>query len=86
MAHFAQLDENNQVIQVIVVHDPAIEALFFPESESLGVEFCQTLFGADTLWKQTSYNGNFRGSYAGAGFVYDPVTDTFLAPEPEVMA
>jgi len=87
MAHFAQLDENNVVLQVIVVNNEVIHNLPFPESEPIGVEFCQSLYGADTVWKQTSYNGNFRGVYAGIGYSYDPVLDIFVAPviEPPVI-
>ena len=40
------------------------------ETESIGVAFCQKLLGASTTWKQTSYNGNFRGNYAGIGYTY----------------
>lgn len=81
MAHFAQLDANNVVTQVIVVNNAVIEDLPFPESEPLGVAFCQSLFGTDTVWKQTSYNANFRGTYAGINYTYNAVTDTFVAPE-----
>lgn len=56
MAHFAQLDENNIVTQVIVVNNSEITDENGDEQESLGVAFCQTLFGADTVWKQTSYS------------------------------
>jgi hypothetical protein len=80
MAHFAKLDENNLVTQVIVVNNDVIENLPFPESEPIGVEFCQSLYGTDTIWKQTSYNGNFRGVYAGIGYSYDPVQDIFIEP------
>jgi hypothetical protein len=84
MAHFAQLDANNVVTQIIVVNNSVIEDLLFPESEPLGVAFCQSLFGVDTVWKQTSYNANFRGTYAGIGYTYDAATDTFVAPEPNL--
>lgn len=67
MAHFAKLDANNVVTEVIVVNNAVVENLPFPESEPLGVAFCQSIFGADTAWKQTSYNNNFRGQYAGIG-------------------
>ena len=77
MAHFAQLDENLTVISVIVVDNGALQNLPFPESEPLGVAFCQSLLGADTIWKQTSYNRNFRKNYAGIGMVYDPDLDAF---------
>jgi hypothetical protein len=80
MAHFAQLDENNVVTQVIVVNNAVIQDLPFPESEPIGVEFCQSLYGADTVWKQTSYHANFRGTFARIGSVYDPVEDVFLGP------
>lgn len=82
MAHFAKLDENNVVLEVIVVNNDVLQNLPFPESEPIGVAFCQSLFGADTVWKQTSYNNNFRGRYAGIGFLYDPVGDLFVNPNP----
>jgi len=80
MAHFAKLDENNVVLEVIVVNNETIQNLPFPESEPIGVAFCQSLFGADTVWKQTSYNNKFRGTYAGKGFTYDPTVDVFVPP------
>lgn len=80
MAHFAQLDSNNVVTQVIVVNNDVIENLPFPESEPIGVAFCQSILGADTIWKQTSYNANFRGVYAGIGYTYDAAADVFVAP------
>ena len=80
MAHFAQLNSKT-VSQVIVVNNETLENKPFPESEAIGVAFCQSLYGADTEWKQTSYNGSFRGQYAGAGMTYDPVKDEFVIPE-----
>tara|TARA_Y100000356_G_C11097406_1_gene202515 strand:- start:88 stop:522 length:435 start_codon:yes stop_codon:yes gene_type:complete len=70
MAHFAKLDANNIVEQVIVVSNDDIKDNSGTEVESFGVAFCQQLLGADTNWKQTSYNGNMRGNYAGIGFTY----------------
>ena len=81
MAHFAKLDENNVVLTVIVVNNNVVQNLSFPESEPIGVEFCQSLYGADTIWKETSYNANFRGIYAVIGGSYDPSLDIFVAPE-----
>jgi len=69
MAHFAELDENNIVTKVIVVHN------------NKGVEFCNSLFG-HTNWIQTSYNNNMRKQFAGVGFTYDDVNDVFVAPQP----
>lgn len=79
MAHFAKLDENNTVTQVIVV---ANEELMVNgvESEQKGVDFCRALFGG--VWKQTSYNGKFRKNYAGVGFSYDAARDAFVPPKP----
>ena len=83
MAHFAQLDENNQVIQVIVVRNVDCGDLAFPDSEPVGVAFCHSLFGNDTKWVQTSYNHNFRRQYAGIGFYYDANLDVFVEPKPD---
>ena len=80
MAHFAKI-ENGSVTQVIVVNNEVLDNKPFPESEAIGVAFCQSLYGTDTEWKQTSYNGSFRGQYAGAGMTYDPVKDEFVIPE-----
>jgi len=67
MAHFAKLDENNNVLRVSVVNntdisDEANEAGL--SNESQGITFLKNLHGNDTIWKQTSYNSNFRGMYA----------------------
>ena len=70
MAHFAMLDANNLVTQVIVVANEDTADSSNVETESIGVAFCQKLMGASTTWKQTSYNGNFRGNYAGIGYTY----------------
>jgi hypothetical protein len=90
MAHFAQLDSNNVVTQIIVVGNDQLKGTVTTEvdgflvsqtveSEAKGVEFCKTLYGADTTWKQTSYNGGFRGKYAGIGDTFDGTN--FVAPE-----
>ena len=70
MAHFAKLDANNVVEQVIVVSNDDIKDNNGTEVESIGVAFCQKLLGASTNWKQTSYNNNIRGNYAGIGMTY----------------
>jgi hypothetical protein len=70
MAHFAKI-ENNIVSGVIVVNNAVITDENGQEQESLGIAFCKSLFGEDTEWVQTSYNGTFRGQYAGAGMTWD---------------
>ena len=79
MAHFAELNESNEVIQVVVVANEDIADGRFAsgESEEKGISFLQDLLGADTKWVQTSYNSNFRGRYAQLGFVYYPGDDVF---------
>ena len=82
MAHFAQLDENNIVLQVIVVSDADTSDENGVEREEIGVFFCQCLFGSETRWKQTSYNRRIRKNYAGIGYKYDEVRDAFVPPQP----
>ena len=81
MAHFAELDENNIVTRVIVVHNNVLVDTSGNESEAKGVEFCSTLFG-HTNWVQTSYNNNMRKQFAGTGYTYDSDSDVFVAPQP----
>ena len=90
MAHFAQLDENNVVTQVIVVGNSDTADVNGVESENIGVAFCQSLLGAETNWKQTSYNANMRGNYAGIGMTFMTgvatlgvgSTDVFMPQQP----
>ena len=70
MAHFAELDDNNIVLRVLVIAD---------EYETDGENYCANLFGG--RWKQTSYNNNIRGQYAGIGYKYDSKNDVFVALE-----
>ncbi len=78
MAHFAKLDNNNVVTAVHVINNEII-VVDNVESEQAGIDFLIQLHG-HTNWKQTSYNNNFRGKYAGIGDVYDLQTDTFISP------
>jgi hypothetical protein len=82
MAHFAQLDDDNVVLQVIVVHNNDCKDAEGNESETAGVAFCKFLLGENTRWKQTSYNANIRKNYAGIGYLYDPIRDAFIPPKP----
>jgi hypothetical protein len=80
MAHFAQLDENNVVTQVIVVANSDTADANGVEKEYIGAAFCERLFGG--TWKQTSYNGKIRKNYAGIGCTYRADIDAFVAPQP----
>ena len=82
MAHFCQLDENNIVTQVIVVGNDDCTDANGNEVESIGVAFCQKLLGAETNWKQTSYNNSTRVRYAGIGYSYNAELDAFISPKP----
>ena len=69
MAHFAKLS-NNLVEEVIVVSDSDSGGGTL-DTEAVGISFCQNHIGDNSsVWKQTSYNQNFRGRYAGIGFTY----------------
>jgi len=78
MAHFAELDENNNVLRVIVVSNDDCLDQNGNENEVIGALFCHKLLGGK--WIQTSYNGNIRGKYAAIGDYYDEATDTFISP------
>jgi len=80
MAHFAQLDDNNTVVQVIVVSNADLLDENEVEQETLGVAVCQSIFGNDTTWVQTSYNGNFRKQYACVGDTFVSDADVFYTP------
>lgn len=78
MAHFAELDQSNIVLRVIVFDGDGIEG------EKACGEFVAWAEGGEPgVWLQTSYNNNFRGKFAGIGYSYDSVADAFVAPEPE---
>ena len=80
MAHFAEMDSNNLVLRVVVVSDADTASADGAEVESVGAAYCQKLLGG--TWVQTSYNGNIRKNYAGAGYNYDADRDAFIAPKP----
>jgi hypothetical protein len=73
MSHFAEIDENNIVLRVLVVPD---------EQEHRGQEYLANDVGLGGLWVQTSYNGNIRKKFAGIGDKYDEQRDAFISPKP----
>ena len=78
MAHFARI-EDSIVRDIIVIDNVDCGGGDFPESEPVGQAFIASI-GLTGEWLQTSYNGNFRGRYAGQGFAYDRENDVFVAP------
>jgi len=80
MAHFAKLDAENIVLQVIVVGNADTADAHGVEKEYIGAAFCELMLGG--TWKQTSYNGNSRKRYAGVGYTYDTGRDAFITPQP----
>jgi hypothetical protein len=81
MAHFAQV-QDNIVRNVIVIDNPDCGGGDYPDSEPIGQAFIASI-GIEGDWLQTSYNNNFRGTYAGQGMTYDPVLDEFVSPQIE---
>ena len=79
MAHFAELNGDNVVTRVVVVANKDTSDANGVEKESIGVAFCERLFGGN--WKQTSYNGNTRRRYAGVGYTYNAALDAFVPPK-----
>ena len=83
MAHFARISAGI-VRQVITLANDDCGGGDFPDSEAVGQAFIASI-GLDGEWRQTSYNSNFRGTYAGQGFTFDSDADEFVAPvQPEV--
>ena len=82
MAYFAELDTDNKVLRVISVSNDICgePTLAFPDTEAAGRAFIANTLKLGGTWKQTSYNANFRGKYAGIGDIYDAVNDVFVAP------
>lgn len=83
MAHFAQLDQDNKVINVLVVNNNDILDENGNESEELGIQFLNNLFKTNERYKQTSYNNNFRVRYAHIGGTYDEQKNAFINPKPD---
>jgi|TARA_R100000455_G_C6266115_1_gene121380 hypothetical protein len=82
MAHFAKLGKGNVVLSVHVVNNEVITDDNGQEQEQLGANFLNNLYKTRDIWKQTSYNKNFRKNYAGIGFIYDQTKDAFIPPKP----
>ena len=81
MAHFAKINADGVVEQVIVVDNKDCGDLDFPESEAVGAAFINSI-GLPGIWKQTSYNANIRKNYAGIGYTYRSDIDAFVPPQP----
>ena len=81
MAHFAKIGMNGKVIEVFKVNNQVILDADGNESEINGIDFLTKLTGW-SIWKQTSYNSNFRKNYAGLGMTYDEDRDAFIPPKP----
>ena len=80
MAHYAELDSNNVVKQVIVVSNADTSTAQGEEKESIGIAFCERLLGG--TWVKTSYNATIRKNYAGIGYTYDKDRDAFIPSKP----
>jgi hypothetical protein len=75
MSHFAQIDNNNIVLQVLVIPD---------SQEHRGQQYLANDLNLGGVWIQTSYNNRIRKNYAGIGYKYDEELDAFIPPKPEI--
>ena len=82
MAHFAQLNDSNVVTAVNVIANADCLDSDGKESETIGITFCKSLWGADTIWKQTSYNNSIRKQFAEVGGSYDATKNKFIKVKP----
>ena len=80
MSHFARIDENGLVLQVVVVDNKDTADASGVEKEHIGAAHLEKILGG--TWKQTSYNGNMRKNYAGIGYTYRVDIDAFVPPQP----
>lgn len=80
MAHFAEIDNNNVVLRVVVVDNKDTADANGVEKEHIGAAYLERLLGG--TWVQTSYNGSIRKHYAGAGYKFDAGLDAFIPPQP----
>lgn len=80
MAHFAELDENNIVVNVFVINNSDVVDENNVEQELIGINFCKSLYGQDKTFIQTSYNHRIRHKYACVGDKYDENYDAFITP------
>jgi hypothetical protein len=80
MGHYAKIDENNVVTQVVVVDNKDMADAFGVEKEHIGAAHLEKILGG--TWKQTSYNGNIRKNYAGIGYTYRADIDAFVPVKP----
>ena len=82
MAYFAKLGTGNIVETIISINNTVITDANGIEQEQLGVDFINKLYNTRDVWKQTSYNRNFRKNYAGIGYQYDQTRDAFIPKKP----
>ena len=82
MGYFAKINDNQIVVEIISISNDVLgePTLTFPDTEGAGRAFIANTLKLEGDWLQTSYNGNFRGTYAGQGMTYDPTLDEFVSP------
>lgn len=82
MAHFARINKDWIVEEVIAVANDVLLNALGIECDWLGEQFCQQLYGAHTKWIQTSYSGSKYKNFAGIGYSFDPCRHAFIPPKP----
>lgn len=78
MAHFAEIDEENKVVNVIVLDNSILKNKFNIETESIGIEFLRNIYGNSKKFVQCSVNHKFRDIFPFIGDMYDPNKDVFV--------
>ena len=84
MAHFAELDQNNKVLQVVVISNEEVDANGGDQHADAETFVASIVpYGTGGVsWKQTSYSGSFRKQYGGTDFTYDASKNKFISPKP----
>lgn len=82
MAHFVELNQNNEVLRVVVVNDDYLKDENGNEVEQLGKSHMESVYGG--RWIQTSYNNKIRVRFGRVGYTYDETLDAFIRPKPEL--
>lgn len=82
MAHFAKLNEQNEVTTVVVISNDDLIDANGVEQEHLGISVCKKIFGENTRWVQCSFNSRIRRTFPAIGFIYEPTVDAFYSPNP----
>lgn len=80
-SYYAQIDENNIVLQVLAVADVGVYNADGSDNEEAGIAFLKRHYPNSFDWKHTRFDGSNRKNFAGKGFIYDGARDAFIPPK-----